>query len=92
MDCETTMPPSEMMAISVVPPPMSTIMLAAGSSTGRPTPMAAAMGSGRVKTLRAPARSALSITARFSTAVMPDGMAMTTTGLTNVPVRTLRIK
>jgi hypothetical protein len=35
-----------MMAISVVPPPMSTIMLAAGSSIGRPTPIAAAMGSG----------------------------------------------
>ena len=35
IDLEKTMPASEMMAISVVPPPMSTIMLAAGSSIGQ---------------------------------------------------------
>ncbi len=69
-----------MMAISVVPPPMSTIMLAAGSSIGRPTPIAAAIGSGIVITLRAPAWVALSMTARFSTAVMPEGIAITTRG------------
>ena len=40
-----TMPPSEMTATSVVPPPMSTIMLPVGSWTGSPAPMAAAMGS-----------------------------------------------
>ena len=34
--CETTMPPSEMTATSVVPPPMSTIMFPVGSATGRP--------------------------------------------------------
>src|ERR1017187_9689174 len=34
-----TMPASEMIAISQVPPPMSTIMLPAGSCTGRPTPL-----------------------------------------------------
>ena len=68
------------MAISVVPPPMSTIMFAAGSSMGSPTPIAAAMGSGIVITLRAPAWVALSITARFSTAVIPEGIAMTTRG------------
>ena len=42
------MPPSEMTATSVVPPPMSTTMLPAGSSIGSPDPMAAAMGSSMV--------------------------------------------
>jgi hypothetical protein len=84
MDLENTMPESEMMAISVVPPPMSTIMLAAGSSTGRPTPRAAAMGSRMVMTSRAPAWVADSFTARFSTSVMPEGMAMTTRGETTL--------
>ncbi len=42
--------------------------------------MAAAMGSSTRNTRRAPARSAESITARFSTAVMPLGTAMTTRG------------
>src|SRR4029078_12708564 len=40
-DCETTMPPSEITATSVVPPPMSTIRLPVGSDTGRPAPIAA---------------------------------------------------
>ena len=35
-DWLVTMPPSEMTATSVVPPPMSTIMLPVGSDTGRP--------------------------------------------------------
>ena len=39
------MPPSERIAIPVVPPPMSTIMEPLGSVTGRPAPIAAAMGS-----------------------------------------------
>ena len=43
--CETTMPPSEMTATSVVPPPMSTIMFPVGSATGSPAPIAAAIGS-----------------------------------------------
>src|ERR1700745_3199971 len=45
IDCETTMPPSEITATSVVPPPMSTTMLPLGSPTGRPAPIAAAIGS-----------------------------------------------
>ena len=45
MDREVTMPPSEITATSVVPPPMSTILLPVGSCTGRPAPMAAALGS-----------------------------------------------
>ena len=39
-----TMPASEMTATSVVPPPMSTIMLPDGSVTGSPAPIAAAIG------------------------------------------------
>ncbi len=42
--------------------------------------MAAAIGSSIRKTSREPACSALSLTARRSTSVMPDGMAMTTRG------------
>ena len=45
MDCEVTIPPSEMTATSVVPPPMSTTMLPVGSWTGSPAPIAAAIGS-----------------------------------------------
>ena len=82
IDLEKTIPEREMIAISVVPPPMSTIMFAAGSSIGSPTPIAAAIGSGMVMTSRAPARVAESLTARFSTSVMPEGMAMTTRGAT----------
>ena len=74
------MPASEITATSVVPPPMSTIMLPVGSATGSPTPIAEAIGSGIVVTFPAPARMALSCTARLSTSVMPDGMAITTFG------------
>jgi hypothetical protein len=45
MDRENTMPLRLMTATSVTPPPMSTIMLPDGSATGRPAPIAAAMGS-----------------------------------------------
>ena len=40
---EYTMPESEMTAISVVPPPMSTTMLPEGSVIGSPAPIAATM-------------------------------------------------
>jgi len=39
-----TMPSSDMTAMSVVPPPMSTIMLPVGSEMGRSAPIAADMG------------------------------------------------
>src|SRR3954463_10906194 len=45
IDCDTTMPPSEMTATSLVPPPMSTTMLPVGSPTGRPAPNAPALRS-----------------------------------------------
>ena len=44
-DWLVTMPPSEITATSVVPPPMSTTMLPVGSCTGSPAPIAAAIGS-----------------------------------------------
>ncbi len=45
IDCETTIPPSEITATSEVPPPMSTTIEPVGSPTGRPAPIAAAIGS-----------------------------------------------
>ena len=41
---DDTTPPSEMTAVSEVPPPTSTTMLPTGSWMGSPAPMAAAMG------------------------------------------------
>ena len=52
------MPPSESTATSVVPPPMSTTIEPVGSVTGRPAPIAAAIGSSIRNTRRAPALSA----------------------------------
>ena len=52
------MPPSDNTATSVVPPPMSTTREPVGSVTGRPAPMAAAIGSSISQTRRAPALSA----------------------------------
>ena len=74
------MPPSEMIATSVVPPPMSTIMFPVGSATGSPAPIAAAMGSSIRYAWRAPADSVASSTARFSTPVTPEGTHTTTRG------------
>ena len=81
-DWLVTIPPNEMTATSVVPPPMSTTMFPVGSWTGRPAPMAAAMGSSMMYAgLRAPADSATSCTARCSTPVIPEGTQMTIRGL-----------
>ena len=72
-----TIPPSEITAISVLPPPMSTIMLPSGASTSRPMPRAAAIGSYIIYTSRPPACSLESRTARISTSVEPEGMHTT---------------
>ena len=53
--------------MSVVPPPMSMIMFPAGSVTGRPDPIAAAIDSSTRKTSLAFTRKPLSFTARRST-------------------------
>ena len=80
------MPASETTAMSVVPPPMSTIMLPVGSVMGRPAPMAAATGSSTEYTSLAFARSVLSLTARRSTCVISAGTPITTRGRTQ-PLR-----
>ena len=74
------MPPSDRMATSVVPPPISTTIEPVGSVTGRPAPIAAAIGSSISQTLRAPALSADSWMARRSTAVEPEGTQTTIWG------------
>ena len=83
-DCETTIPPRLITATSVVPPPMSTIMFPVGSATGRPAPIAAAIGSSIRYAWRAPAESVASSTARFSTPVTPEGTQTTTRGCANL--------
>ena len=74
------MPPSEITATSLVPPPMSTIIEPVGSPTGRPAPIAAAIGSSIRYACRAPADRQASSTARFSTPVTPEGTQTTTRG------------
>ena len=76
----TTIPPRQMTATSVVPPPMSTMSDPVGSLTGRPAPIAAAIGSSMSRAQRAPALIVASRTARFSTSVTPDGMPTSTRG------------
>ena len=75
---EATIPLREITATSLVPPPISTIMLPEGSPTGSPAPTAAAIGSSMMNTGFAPAFSAASFTARFSTAVTPEGIQIIT--------------
>ena len=68
-----TIPPKEIIATSVVPPPISTIMLPVGSPTGSPAPIAAAIGSSINTTSLAPAFLVASSMALLSTSVTPDG-------------------
>ena len=72
-----------MTAISLVPPPMSMIRLPDGPEMGTLAPIAAASGSSMRYASRAPALSAASRTARFSTLVTPDGTLIITSGLVN---------
>ena len=74
------MPPSEITATSLVPPPMSTTIEPVGSPTGSPAPIAAAIGSSIRYAWRAPAARQASSTARFSTPVTPEGTQTTTRG------------
>ena len=69
----TTDPPSEITAISVVPPPISTTIFPHGFAMSIPAPIAAAIGSSIKYTFLAPACIAASITAFFSTSVTWDG-------------------
>ena len=69
------------MAISVVPPPISTTIEPLACSTGKPAPMAAAMGSSIKYTSLAPAPMADSLIARRSTCVDLHGTQTKTRGL-----------
>src|SRR5437764_839536 len=84
------MPPSASTATSVVPPPMSTTMLPCASATGRPAPIAAAIGSSIRDTCRAPAASVASSTALRSTSVVPLATQSTTRANETPPPETLR--
>ena len=77
----TTIPPKDITATSVVPPPISTTMFPHGSSTFRFAPIAAAIGSSIKYTSFAPACITASSTALSSTSVIPDGTPTTTLGL-----------
>ena len=59
---------------------MSTIIDPTADCTGRPAPIAAAIGSSIKCASRAAAIVAASVTARFSTSVTPDGIPITTRG------------
>jgi regulator of protease activity HflC (stomatin/prohibitin superfamily) len=95
-DLLVTIPHNEITATSLVPPPMSTIMLPVGSDTGICAPIAAAMDSSIKPTLRAgtPAEIVASSIARFSTSVTPEGTQITTCGLREkkLPERAFLIK
>src|SRR6202047_5280014 len=87
------MPPSDSTATSVVPPPTSTTIDPVGSVTGRPAPIAAAIGSSIRKTRLAPALSADSWIARRSTGVEPDGTQTMICGVAKLRrLCTLRMK
>ena len=81
-----------MTAISLVPPPTSTTIRPTGSSIGIPAPIAAAIGSSIRCTLRAPAASDASSTARFSTSVTPEGAQTISRGWAWRRSSTLRMK
>ena len=91
IEVDSTMPPSEMTAMSVVPPPMSATRLPFGLLMSRPAPMAAATGSSMRNTRFAPACVPASMTARSSTSVMIEGTQMTTFGLNRRKPCTLRM-
>ena len=76
-----TIPPKEITATSVVPPPMSTIIFPFGSATSKFAPIAAYIGSSIIYTSLAPACITDSSTALSSTSVIPDGTPTTTLGL-----------
>ena len=73
------MPPSEITPTSVVPPPMSTTIEPVASDTGRPAPIAAAIGSSIRYTACARAQRGLA-DRRRSTCVI-RGHAITMRGL-----------
>ena len=85
IDSLITTPPNEITAISVVPPPISTIIWPSGLVISNPAPIAAANGSSIRCTLLAPEFIVASTTALFSTSVAWDGMHTITLGAITRP-------
>ena len=84
IDVLSTIPPRDITATSVVPPPISTIIVPLGWDISIPAPIAAAIGSSIRKTSLAPASIVASITAFFSTSVTPEGIHTIICGLKNL--------
>ena len=80
IDFLITTPPREITAISVVPPPISTIILPSGLVISMPAPIAADNGSSIKCTSLAPEFLVASITALFSTSVACEGIHTITLG------------
>jgi hypothetical protein len=76
--------------MSVVPPPISTIIEPRASAIGSPAPIAAATGSSIRNTRRAPAESPASCTARRSTGVALAGTQIMMRGPVKIPRRLTR--
>ena len=87
-----TTPDNAITAISVVPPPISTIILPIGCEMSRPMPIAAATGSSIRNTSLALARKPESFTARLSTSVTPEGTHITIRILAKGLIFIIRIK
>ena len=81
MELLDTTPPSVMIAMSVVPPPISTIIQPVVPSTSIPAPIAAAIGSSSIYTSLGPRFVTTSSTALFSTSVTPLGTPIATLAL-----------
>jgi len=86
MELLDTTPPSVMIAMSVVPPPISITIVPSGLEISMPAPIAPATGSSIRYTVLPPACVAASLTALFSTSVTPLGTHTMILGLKNLPV------
>ena len=81
-----TIPLNETTAISAVPPPTSTTIVPLGFEISIPAPSSAAIGSSIMNTFLAPAQSAASTTALFSTSVTDEGTQRIILGFTIRPI------
>ena len=83
IDVLTTIPPNEITATSVVPPPISTTIEPQGLEISSPAPKAAATGSSIINTCPAPALFVACSTARLSTSVTLLGTQTAILGFLN---------
>ena len=78
------MSPKDKTAISVVPPPISITIHPFGLAISSPAPTAATLGSSSINTFFAPAASATSLIASFSTSVILVGQQISIVGFEKV--------